>query len=132
MNENWRKISTDEILNTLVPQVGDGEEEAARFGRIMKHRNNLALHEVSGNLKGLMETIYKASQNIDDSFQGFKVEQKRQDRFMLGLTIVIAIATILYTGITAWSVYTMQESNQIQAELLRLEQRKVSTEIRTH
>jgi hypothetical protein len=75
-----------------------------------------------------METIYRASQGIQeksdqllDLYNRISASQSRQQAVVIGLTIVLAISTALYTWITWQSVAAMREANEIQRQLLDLQ-----------
>ncbi|MGA9537440.1 MAG: hypothetical protein WBR24_16175 [Desulfobacterales bacterium] len=49
--------------------------------------------------------------------------QGRQNRFLLWLTMVIAVSTAAYCLITWYSVVTLKEANRIQSEILLINKR---------
>jgi hypothetical protein len=75
------------------------------------------------------ETIYRSSQGMQEKFDYAASEQQRaftaqsrQQFLVVGLTLVIAAATAVYTWITWESVVAMREANSIQRQLLELQQ----------
>ena len=124
MPKDWKEISNDEILNF------DGSQTAitARYERIMQQRSTEAVIALRDKVTGLMETIYRASQGIQektdkllDLYNRISESQARQQRVVIGLTVVLAISTALYTWITWQSVAAMREANEIQRQLIRLQ-----------
>lgn len=124
MSKDWKEISNDEILNF------DGSQTAimARYERIMQQRSTEAEIGLSDKVTGLMETIYRASQGIQektdkllDLYDRISASQSRQQAIVISLTVVLAISTALYTWITWQSVAAMREANEIQRQLLQLQ-----------
>lgn len=93
---DWKEISDDENLNF----EGGNTALNARYDRILRHKETLAL-------KQLKESISNAAKL-----------QSRSLWVTLGLTAVIAIATIFYTVSTWQSVQVQREANAIQREVL--------------
>src|SRR6266446_2382469 len=114
MPKDWKEISNDEILNF------DGSQTAimARYERIMQQRSTEAVIGLREKVTGLMETIYRASQGIQEKtdkllelYNRISASQSRQQTVVICLTVVLAISTALYTWITWQSVAAMRESN---------------------
>jgi len=127
MPKGWENISDDEILNYDSDHIG----HLHRFERIMQKKSIDALNNVRDKLTGLMETIYRASQNlggktdeITQLYEKISRSQARQQKILIGLFIIIACSTVVYTGITLHSVATVREANRIQNKFLKLELRK--------
>jgi hypothetical protein len=130
MPKDWKDISSDEILNF------DGAQTAimARYERIMQQRSIDAVIGLRDKVTGLMETIYRASQALQDKtdkllglYDRISSAQGRQQKIVIGLTIVLAVSTALYTWITWQSVAAMREANEIQRELLQLQKAAAAT-----
>lgn len=131
MPKDWKDFSSDEILNF------DGSQTAimARYERIMQQRSTEAVIGLRDKVTGLMETIYRASQGIQektgkllDLYNRFSASQSRQQAVVIGLTVVLAVSTALYTWITWQSVAAMREANEIQRQLLQLQKASGSTQ----
>jgi hypothetical protein len=124
MPKDWKEISNDEILNF------DGSQTAiiARYERIMEHRSTEAVIGLRDKVTGLMETIYRAGQGIQektdkllDLYNQISASQSRQQVVVIGLTVVLALSTTLYTWITWQSVAAIREANEIQRQLLQVQ-----------
>ena len=124
MPKDWKAISNDEILNF------DGSQTAimARYERIMQQRSTEAVIGLRDKVTGLMETIYRASQGIQEKtdkllelYNRISASQSRQQAVVIGLTVVLAISTALYTWITWQSVAAMREANEIQRQVLQFQ-----------
>jgi hypothetical protein len=121
MPRNWQDITDDEILNFDGPQTA----EIARYERIMQKRAIDAMLSLKDRLTGLGDTIYRMHQGLkdkaDEVFKVYEREsqaQARQQKSVIWLTIVIAVSAVLYTVITAVSVYATFQANQIQRDAL--------------
>ena len=97
----------------------------------MQQRSTEAVIGLREKVTGLMETIYRASQGIQEKtdkllelYDRISRAQARQQRVVIGLTVVLAISTAVYTLITWQSVSAMREANEIQRQLLHLQQAK--------
>ena len=124
MPKDWKEISNDEILNF------DGSQTAimARYERIMQQRSIDALTGLRDKVTGLMETIYRASQGIQEKtdrllelYDRISRSQARQQAVLIALSVVVALSTAVYTWITWQSVAAMRDANEIQRQLLRLQ-----------
>ena len=140
MGKNWNEISDDEILNFEGAQTG----EMARYERIMQHKTILALNNAKDQLNGLMQTIYRFSQGLQDTINSSTKEMKsstdqlislydkvsqdqgKQQKVLVALSIVVSLSTAIYTAITWQSVTAMNEANSIQRQFLDLEKAKLS------
>jgi len=130
MPKDWKEISNDEILNF------DGSQTAimARYERIMQQRSTDAVVGLRDKVTGLMETIYRASQGIQEKtdkllelYNRISASQSRQQTIVIVLTVVLAISTALYTWITWQSVAAMREANEIQRQALQLQKSSGAT-----
>ena len=117
MSKDWKEIDTEELLNFEEPQTA----QIARYERIMQQRNIEAINLLKDKVTGLTETIYRASQGIQQKYDAYSYSQTKQQHIIIALTLVIAFSTVLYTYITWQSVSAMKESNSIQKQLLQLE-----------
>jgi hypothetical protein len=124
MPKDWKEISTEEILNF------DGSQTAimARYERIMQQRSIDAVISLRDKVTGLMETIYRASQGIQEKtdkllelYDRISRFQGRQQVVLIALSVVVALSTATYTWITWESVAAMREGNEIQRQLLELQ-----------
>ena len=131
MAHDWKELSTDTILNF------DGSQTAimARYERIMQQRSTEAVIGLRDKVTGLMETIYRASQGLQektdkllDLYDRISRSQARQQKVVIGLTVVLALSTTIYTLITWQSVSAMREANDIQRQLLQLQQASISAQ----
>lgn len=131
MPKDWKDISSDEILNF------DGSQTAimARYERIMQQRSTEAVTGLRDKVAGLMETIYRASQGIQEKtdkllelYNRISSSQARQQTVVIVLTVVVAVSTALYTWITWQSVAAVREANDIQRQLLELQKASVPTQ----
>jgi hypothetical protein len=129
MAKEWRNIDVDEILNYGEAHTG----KMAQYERIMQHRMIKSVDILSDKLIGVMETIHKAHQGLKEkadelqknyekiskdqieSYKKISQSQSNLQKRIILLTVIIAISTVFYTGITAWSVLMMKKSNQIQS-----------------
>ena len=125
MSKDWKDISDDEILNLAGSQSA---EVIARYERIMQKRSIDAVASLRDKVTGLMETIYRASQGLQDKtdqllalYNRISAAQSRQQVVVIILAIVVAVSTAAYTWITWQSVAAMREANEIQRQLLELQ-----------
>jgi hypothetical protein len=128
MPKDWQEVSDEEILNFSDAQTG----VIARYERIMQKRSIDAVTSLRDKLTGLMETIYRASQGLQEKadekirelsaiYERTSKSQSRQQVVLIALSIVVAASTAAYTWITWESVAAMRESNDIQRQLLELQ-----------
>jgi len=124
MTKDWKEISDDEILNFDGPQTA----EIARYERIMQRRSIEAIAGLRDKVTGLMETIYRASQGLQEKsgellqlYERISKVQGRQQTVVIVLSVVLALSTAVYTWITWQSVAAMREANEIQRQLLELQ-----------
>jgi len=131
MPKDWKEISNDEILNF------DGSQTAimARYERIMQQRSTDAVIGLRDRITGLMETIYRASQGIQEKtdkllelYNRISRSQARQQVVIIVLSVVVAFSTAAYTWITWQSVAAMREANEIQRQLLQLQTRSTAVQ----
>lgn len=116
----------DERLQIAVPHSRFAKEELERR---RTERATEAVIRLGDKVTGLMETIDRASQGIQqktdklfDLYNRISRSQARQQKVVIGLTLVLAASTAFYTWITWQSVSAMREANQIQRQLLQLQQ----------
>lgn len=130
MSADWQKITDDEILNS----TGMRENATiARYERILQKRMTDAALELRDKLTGLMETAHRASQGLQEksdhligAYKEISESQGRQQKAIIGLSLVVAMSTVAYTWITYESVIAMREANVIQLQLLELQKKSVS------
>lgn len=98
-------------------------------------RSTEAMIRLGDKVTGLMETIYRASQGIQEKaetlfslYDRISRSQTRQHRIVIGLTVVLALSTIAYTVITWLSVSAMREANEIQRQVLKLQQQNTAAQ----
>lgn len=117
MAKDWKEITTDELLNFDGPQTA----EIARLDRIIQHRTSESLKEFQSELSSTANRIGHSTDRmvgvgnrlIKTIEEQGKVQRKQQSA-IVGLTVVIAVATVAYVGITWLSVQAMREANEIQ------------------
>lgn len=119
MARDWKDITDDEILNFDGPQTA----EIARYDRIMRKRTVDALMQVGAGLFDVKKSLHIVSDKLEARLlEAEKMQreaaksQTKLQRITIALTIVIAIATVVYTWITWQSVQAQREANQIQRE----------------
>ena len=116
----------DQHLQNAVPHDKYAKVE---WERRLAQRATEAVNRLGDKVKGLMETIYRASQGIQektdkllDLYNKISQSQGRQQKIVIALTVVLAISTVAYTWITWQSVSAMRDANEIQRQLLHLQQ----------
>lgn len=119
MAKDWKDITDDEVLNFDGPQTA----EIARYDRIMRKRTVDALLQVWAGLFDLKKSLHTVSDKLETRLKEAENMQReaaksqtKLQRVTIALTIVIAIATVVYTWITWQSVQAQREANQIQRE----------------
>ncbi len=120
-----RKWTDDDEINALLNDKTANTADIARYGRIMQHRSIEAMNGLHDGLKGVMESIHRgaglAAQKADEFAQKVKdasdVQTAQQGKLVL-LTWVIAIATAVYVGINAVTVFEMSQANSIQRDMV--------------
>ena len=120
MPKDWDELTNDEILNFEEAHTG----KMARYERVMQQRNIESTNLLKDKITGLTETIYRASQGLQDKYEAFSLSQAKQQNKIFWLTVVIALSTAVYTVITWQSVTAMNKSNNIQRQLLQIELNK--------
>ena len=114
MKTDWTKISTDELLNWDGAQT----DQIARYDRIMRHRETVKLQDVGNALIDLKSAMHKSTNRLENSIGNAANMQRRAQWFTIGLTVVIAFATLTYAWSTWQSVQVQRDANAIQRELL--------------
>ena len=114
MKTDWTTISTDDLLNWDGAQT----DQIARYDRIMRHRETVALENVNQALFDLNSAVHKSTKRLETSINKAAEKQRRAQKIGFALTVVIAIAAVAYTGTTWLSVQAQREANAIQRELL--------------
>lgn len=125
MNSEWKNVTDDEILNFMGTR---DNPNTARYERILQKRMTDATSELNDKLVGLMQTIYRASQGLQEKSDQFfslytqiSQSQGQQRRVIIILSIVVAVSTAAYTWITWQSVVAVREANEIQKQVLTLQ-----------
>ena len=122
MTKDWKNITDDELLNVDGAQ---SNEIIARYDRILRQRTVDALVQVRAGLFDMKKSLHI----VGDKFEARMLEaekiqretsasQARAQRVTVWLTVVIALATIVYTLITWQSVQAQRDANAIQREAL--------------
>ena len=121
MAKDWKEISDDDLLNFDGANTG----QMAKYERIMQKRSQEALHQTQKEIWNLSSRIDTSTDRLvgvgNKLIQKIEEDAKSQERHqkaIVWLTIVIAIATVFYTGITWLSVQAMHESNELQRQIL--------------
>ncbi|MGB7540399.1 MAG: hypothetical protein WBM28_00080 [Burkholderiales bacterium] len=112
-------------LSLKMGQVGDhvgsvGNQIGSVGNKLGSVGNQIgaATDQVSKHAGILADKASELIKRYDDISRG----QERQQRAVIALTAAIALATIAYTVITAWSVTVMRDGNDIQRRLLDIQQ----------
>lgn len=114
MKTDWTTINTDDLLNWDGAQT----DQIARYDRIMRHRETLALENVSNAMFDLKSAMHKSTKRLETSIDTAAEKQGRLQLLGIVLTVVIAFASIAYAVTTVLSVQAQREANAIQRELL--------------
>ena len=103
MAKDWKEISDDDLLNFDGANTG----QMAKYERIMQKRSQEALHQTQKEIWNLSSRIDTSTDRLvgvgNKLIQKIEEDAKSQERHqkaIVFLTIVIAIATVFYTGIT--------------------------------
>ena len=125
MNADSKDDSDEVIVNFTGAR---DNPTTARYERILQKRLTDAVRELKDKLTGLVETIYRASQGLQEKsdrlstlYERFSRSQGRQQLALIILSVVVAISTAVYTWITWQSVVAMREANEIQRQLVTLQ-----------
>jgi len=134
MSKDYKASSDEELLNYEEPNTA----QVSRYARIMQHRSNEATMQLAKQLRGVTETVYRASQGpqekasellskIDEAraiadaaivaAEAAAVEQRKQQRTVTLLTVALAVCTLVYTITNAVGAYQAKQGNQIQARI---------------
>jgi len=112
MAKDWKQITDDEVLNYDEAHTGN----MARYERIMQMRSIEATRGLRDKITGLMETIYRASQGVQQNI-GQLVEgldkattaanaaaaaSARHARNLAWATWALVVVTVVLAIITAW------------------------------
>ena len=132
MDSDWKNVTDDEILNFMGTRENPN---TARIERILQKRMTDATIELKDRLTGLMETIYRASQGLQEKsdqlmslYARMSRSQGRQQVVLIILSVVVAASTAAYTWITWQSVVAMREANEIQKQLLALQKQSATSQ----
>ncbi len=124
MSKNWEELTDDDLLNVTGSQ---SPEVIARYQRVMDKKTITALMEVRMGLFDVVKSMHVVTDRIEARLLESEKLQKEsaasQSKLQLVtilLTVVIALATIVYTWITYESVQVQRESNNIQIKALEI------------
>ena len=120
MTGKWEEISEDEILD----YSGSGTGINERYGRIMQKKSIDSVNSLIDKITGLGETIYRASQGMQNKYDSYSISQTKQQRIVFALTVAILLSTFTYTWITWQSVSAIREANEIQRQILSIQLNK--------
>ncbi|MBA3030314.1 MAG: hypothetical protein FP816_16095 [Desulfobacteraceae bacterium] len=152
----WSKIEIDEILDFN----GGAASDIAKYDRIMQHYLTESVNVLSQKLVGVMETIYKAHQSVDEKADELQKtfreitdkqinayeenanrligsntkisnSQSKLQKFVIFLTFVLVGATIAYTLFTWQSVKATLESNELQNSSIQIMKETNKIQLRT-
>ncbi|CAE6820414.1 hypothetical protein R70006_06171 [Paraburkholderia domus] len=107
--DEWKKIFSDKYAPSLPPvglhELLNSENNdpgvMALYERAMQHRSNEALNGLSHRIDKVIEQAEKNGK-----------AQGRQQWVMIGLTVVLALATVAYTVTTVWSTAKTMSGQQ--------------------
>ncbi|GGD98186.1 hypothetical protein [Caballeronia grimmiae] len=113
----------DEVpLDDLLKKNPTDQGEIALFARTMQHRTNKVMDSLSNRLLMLVRSADALVGRSDKALEWADqnaVAQSKQQVTMSRLTWAIALSTILYTGVTAFSTWiTWKNSNTPQVVLV--------------
>ena len=121
MLKDWKEITNDELLNFDGPQTA----QIARYERIMRQRTVDALGQVWAGLFDVKKSLHIVGDKFEARMQEAEkiqressASQSRVQSVTACLTVVLALATVVYTWITWQSVQAQREANTIQREAL--------------
>lgn len=119
MPTSWKDIELDQILDFEEAHTG----KMARFDRIVRKYEINALGQVWAGLHDLKKTLAESATNLASKIEALEKAQRdaakaesRLQKVAVSLTVVIAIATVIYTVVTWRSVEAQIESNRLQAK----------------
>ncbi len=120
MPKDWKEIDLDEILNFDDAHTG----QMARYERIMRQREIEALSNVHAGLLDLKKVIHASSDKLEkrmevleEKLEASAQTQSKLQKITLWLTLVIMLATVMYTWITWQTVTVQREANEIQRKI---------------
>ncbi len=123
MSSRWNEISNDELLDYDGPTTA----QIARYERIIIHRLRNAVDSMSEKLVALGHTLEQTNKTLASSIdraifsqENLSRTQKRQQRSLVLLTSIIALATVVYAGVTILQVRAQHNANRIQEYVLDL------------
>ena len=119
MPRNWDEIPEDEMLNFDDAHTG----QMAQYARIFQKRTQESLGGVEHELKNLAsrlgtstDRLLGVGNELIRTTEEAAASQRRHQWAVVGLTVVIAAATVAYTWITWLSVQAMRDANEIQSQ----------------
>ena len=121
MPQPWEQITDDALLN----YDGASTAQIAQYDRIMSHKMRSTIMQLNQGLSSALtqtnQRIHDESEKIIRSNSEIAKNQERLQRYSLGLSIVITLATIAYVVVTCFSVAAVREANTIQREMLNFQ-----------
>ena len=133
-----RYFSEKSIPTGFYNAVGQIRDHVQTLNKNLETSNEI-IKNLGERLSGLGEGLSKTNQVIHNEADALTKAQheiaNKQSWFnglTIGLTAVIAAATLAYVWITYQSVQAVRESNKIQQEVLRMQQRAFSIEKRPY
>jgi hypothetical protein len=129
MTKDWKELLDEEIFN----YDGSPPGEIARLDRVMRQRTVASLKEVKTELHQLADSVGTSTDRfvgvgnrLIETIESESRSQARQQRAIIWLTVVIAIATVAYVIATWVSVQAMQEANELKHQEIRQEHKSQS------
>ena len=117
MPTDWKNITEDELLNNDTGSDG----HIARYDRIIRKKTNDSLMQVWAGLHDVKVATIQSSEKIVSALNKAEESSSKFQKATIALTIVIAVATVIYTCITWQAVQVGKEANKIQLQLLQLQ-----------
>lgn len=103
---------SDDLINATIEQMLKWNQsdagEANRFKLIMHHRTIEAMNGLSLRL----DKLHEQTEESNVQAKANNAAQEKQQRAMVGLTLVIALATVAYTVTTVWSTAKTMSGQQ--------------------
>ena len=131
MPKDWKNESIDDILNYNEAHTG----RLHRYGRIMRQFEIDALKEVRAGLFDVKKAVLAASGQLGNDVTDFSktvsratAKQGKFQKATIALTVVIALASVLYTWVTWQSVLAQREANEIQRIAIQAEPTDIANE----
>ena len=117
---DWTEISEDDLLNYGEAHTG----QMARYDRIMRRNTNIELRNVHAGLHDVKVATMKSAEKIEAALKDAEKSSNKFQKATIALTLVIAIATAIYTWVTWISVQINRDANQLQKELIEFQKKQ--------